>query len=211
LASRQDALFTGYWVPVIGFRLLGSGYWVPVIGFRLLGSGYWVPVIDCGLLFMGREMTVDMRDVLARKMQNADLPRILQLLADDELGQLRETLETTPHDDYQRAFTAIDADPNQYLAVFEKDNNIIGCLQISFIPGLSRRGALRGQIESVRVAANVRCNGYGTIMMAWAIEKCREQGCSLVQLTSDKTRKDAQRFYQELGFVPSHEGFKLLF
>jgi ribosomal protein S18 acetylase RimI-like enzyme len=170
-----------------------------------------VPVIDCGLLFMGREMTADMRDVLVRKMQNADLPRILQLLADDELGQLRETLETTPHDDYRRAFTAIDADSNQYLAVFEKDDNIIGCLQISFIPGLSRRGALRGQIESVRVAANVRGNGYGTLMMAWAIEKCREQGCSLVQLTSDKTRKDAQRFYQELGFVPSHEGFKLQF
>ena len=143
-------------------------------------------------------MTLNMRDVLVRKMQNADLPRILQLLADDELGQLRETLETTPHDDYRRAFTAIDADSNQYLAVFEKDDNIIGCLQISFIPGLSRRGALRGQIESVRVAANVRGNGYGTLMMAWAIEKCREQGCSLVQLTSDKTRKDANVFIKSL-------------
>jgi ribosomal protein S18 acetylase RimI-like enzyme len=152
-----------------------------------------------------------MRDVLVRKMQNADLSRILQLLADDELGQLRETLQTTPHDDYVRAFNAIDADPNQYLAVFEKYENIIGCLQISFIPGLSRRGALRGQIESVRVAANDRGNGYGTLMMSWAIEKCYEQGCSLVQLTSDKTREDAQRFYQELGFVPSHEGFKLQF
>ena len=176
-----------------------------------LFTGYWVPVIDCGLLFMRREMTVDMRDVLVRKMQNADLPQVLQLLADDELGQLRETVQVAPHDDYWRAFSAIDADPNQYMAVFEKDDNIIGCLQISFIPGLSRRGALRGQIESVRVAANVRGNGYGTLMMAWAIEKCREQGCSLVQLTSDKTRKDAQRFYQELGFVPSHEGFKLKF
>ena len=93
------------------------------------------------------------------------------------------------------------------MAVFEMNDDIIGCLQISFIPGLSRRGALRGQIESVRVAANFRGNGYGTLMMAWAIEKCREQGCSLVQLTSDKTRKDAQRFYQELGFVQSHEGF----
>ena len=152
-----------------------------------------------------------MHDFYVRKMQIADLPRILQLLAHDELGQLREMLQVTPHDNYLRAFMAIDADPNQYLAVFEKNEDIIGCLQISFIPGLSRRGALRGQIESVRVAANFRGNGYGTLMMAWAIEKCREQGCSLVQLTSDKTRKDAQRFYQGLGFVPSHEGFKLQF
>ena len=156
-------------------------------------------------------MTQNMRDIVVRKMHKADLPRILQLLADDELGQLRETLQTTTHDDYLRAFTAINADLNQYLAVFEKNDNIIGCLQISFIPGLSRRGALRGQIESVRVAANDRGKGYGTHMMAWAIEKCREQGCALVQLTSDKTRKDAQRFYQELGFVQSHEGFKLQF
>ena len=156
-------------------------------------------------------MTLNMRDILVRKMQKDDLPRILQLLADDELGQLRETLQTNPHVDYVRAFAAIDADPSQYLAVFEKNDYIIGCLQISFIPGLSRRGVLRGQIESVRVSANDRGNGYGTLMMFWAIEKCREQGCSLVQLTSDKTRKDAQRFYRELGFVASHEGFKIQF
>ena len=160
---------------------------------------------------MGYEMTLNMRNVNVRKMRNADLPRILQLLADDELGQLRERPQKTPHDDYRRAFTAIDADPNQYLAVFEKNDDIIGCLQISFIPGLARRGALRGQIESVRVVANIRGNGYGTLMIAWAIKKCREQGCSLVQLTTDKTRKHAQRFYQKLGFVPSHEGFKLKF
>jgi ribosomal protein S18 acetylase RimI-like enzyme len=172
---------------------------------------YWPLVIGRRLLVMGQEMTLNMRDVLVRKMQKADLPRILQLLSDDEIGQSREMLQKTTHDDYLRAFTAINADLNQYLAVFERNDNIIGCLQISFIPGLSRRGALRGQIESVRVAANFRGNGYGTLMMAWAIEKCREQECSLVQLTSDKTRKDAQRFYQGLGFVPSHEGFKLQF
>ena len=172
---------------------------------------YWPLVIGRWLLVMGQEMTLNMRDVLVRKMQKADLPCILQLLSDDELGQSRETLQKSPHDDYLRAFTAINADLNQYLAVFEKNDNIIGCLQISFIPGLSRRGALRGQIEAVRVAANFRGNGYGTLMMAWAIEKCREQGCSLVQLTSDKTRKDAQRFYQELGFWASHQGSKLLF
>ena len=171
----------------------------------------WTPIIRCRLLFMGDKMIQNMHGLHVRKMRNGDLSRILQLLADDELGQLRETLQTIPHDDYLRAFTAIDNDPNQYLAVFEKNDDIIGCLQISFIPGLSRRGALRGQIESVRVAANVRGKGYGTLMLAWAIEKCREQECSLVQLTSDKTRKNAQNFYQELGFVPSHEGFKLQF
>ena len=165
--------------------------------------------LGCWLLVMGHEMTLNMHDVLVRKMQKADLPRILQLLSDDELGQSRENLQNSQHYNYLRAFTAINADLNQYLAVFEKDDKIIGCLQISFIPGLSRRGALRGQIESVRVAANFRNNGYGTLMMTWAIEKCRKQGCSLVQLTSDKTRKDAQRFYQKLGFVTSHEGFKL--
>ena len=152
-----------------------------------------------------------MHDVLVRKMQKADLPRIQQLLSDDELGQVRETLQKSRHNDYLRAFTAINADLNQYMAVLEKNDKIIGCLQISFIPGLSRRGAMRGQIESVRVAESFRGNGYGTLMMEWAIEKCREHGCSLVQLTSDKTRKDAQRFYHELGFVPSHEGFKLQF
>ena len=98
-------------------------------------------VIDCGLMSMRPEMTLNMRDVIVRKMQNADLPRILQLLAHDELGQLRETVQVTPHDDYRRAFSAIDADPNQYMAVFEKDDSIIGGLQISFSPGLSRRGA----------------------------------------------------------------------
>ena len=135
---------------------------------------YWPLVIGRRLLVMGQEMTLNMRDVLVRKMQKADLPRILQLLSDDEIGQSREMLQKTTHDDYLRAFTAINADLNQYLAVFERNDNIIGCLQIAFIPGLSRRGALRGQIESVRVAANCRGNGYGTLMMGWAIEKCRE-------------------------------------
>lgn len=154
-------------------------------------------------------MTNQMNDVRARRLQKSDLPQILQLLADDELGRLREDVLAVPHADYMRAFDAIDKDPNQYLAVFEKEDAIIGCFQISFIPGLSRRGALRGQIEGVRVAAACRGKGYGTQMMQWAIQRCRDHGCKLVQLTSDKTRKDAQRFYQELGFVQSHEGFKL--
>ena len=134
---------------------------------------------------------------------------ILQLLADDRLGRQREDASGDSLLDYQTALDAVSNDPNQYLAVFEHNDEIIGCLQITFIPGLSRRGALRGQIEVVRVAANFRCKGYGTKMLRWAVEKCRERGCKLIQLTSDKTREDAQRFYRDLGFVQSHEGFKL--
>ena len=96
-------------------------------------------------------------------------------MAGDELGQLRETLQKTPHDDCLSAVNVIDADPNKYLVVFEKNDDIIGCLQISFILGLLRRDVLRGDIESVRVAVNDRGNGYGTLMMVWAIEKCREK------------------------------------
>jgi ribosomal protein S18 acetylase RimI-like enzyme len=137
------------------------------------------------------------------------LTTILQLLADDRLGRQREDASGDSLLDYQTALDAVSNDPNQYLAVFEHNDEIIGCLQITFIPGLSRRGALRGQIEVVRVAANFRCKGYGTKMLRWAVEKCRERGCKLIQLTSDKTREDAQRFYRDLGFVQSHEGFKL--
>jgi ribosomal protein S18 acetylase RimI-like enzyme len=137
------------------------------------------------------------------------LTTILQLLADDRLGRQREDASGDSLLDYLTALDAVSNDPNQYLAVFEHNDEIIGCLQITFIPGLSRRGALRGQIEVVRVAANFRCKGYGTKMLRWAVEKCRERGCKLIQLTSDKTREDAQRFYRDLGFVQSHEGFKL--
>jgi len=148
-------------------------------------------------------------NICVRKAQKTDLAAILGLLADDRLGRHREDTSGGPHADYLTAFDAVSLDPNQYLAVFEQGDEIIGCLQITFIPGLSRRGALRGQIEGVRVAANFRGKGYGTKMLRWAIEICREQGCKLVQLTSDKTRQDAQRFYKDLGFVQSHEGFKL--
>jgi len=152
-------------------------------------------------------------NICVRKAQETDLAAILRLLADDTLGRHREDAFVDQHgglhDDYLNAFNSVNSDPNQYLAVFEQGDEIIGCLQLSFIPGLSRRGALRGQIEGVRVAANFRGKGYGTKMLRWAIETCREQGCKLVQLTSDKTRQDAQRFYKDLGFVQSHEGFKL--
>ena len=150
-----------------------------------------------------------MNDLNMRKMQKADLGVVVGLLADDELGQSREDTAKVVHADYLRAFEQIDSDENQYAGIFELNGKIIGCLQITFIPGLSRRGCLRGQIEGVRISRDFRGKGYGTKMIAWAITECRDRGCSLVQLTSDKKRDIAIQFYEKLGFVRSHAGFKL--
>ena len=150
-----------------------------------------------------------MNDLNARKMQKADLGVVVSLLADDELGRSREDKGEVVHADYLRAFEHIDSDVNQYAAIFEINGETIGCLQITFIPGLSRRGSLRGQIEGVRVSRNFRRKGYGAKMIAWAITKCRDRGCKMVQLTTDKKRENAIQFYEKLGFVKSHEGFKL--
>jgi len=144
--------------------------------------------------------------VIFRRATAADLPAIVALLADDILGASRED----PGDPaYAAAFAAIAADPNQLLAVAEDAGHVVGCLQLSFIPGLSRKGMWRGQIESVRIAAAERGSGLGRRMFAWAIAECRARGCGLVQLTTDKARPDARRFYESLGFVASHEGMKL--
>ena len=150
-----------------------------------------------------------MNDLNARKMQKADLGVVVSLLADDELGRSREDKGEVVHADYLRAFEHIDSDVNQYAAIFEINGETIGCLQITFIPGLSRRGSLRGQIEGVRVSRNFRRKGYGAKMIAWAITKCHDRGCRMVQLTSDKKRENAIQFYETLGFVQSHQGFKL--
>ena len=150
-----------------------------------------------------------MNDLIARKMQKADLGVVVNLLADDELGQSREDKAKVVHADYLRAFENIDSDVNQYAAIFEINGETIGCLQITFIPGLSRRGSLRGQIEGVRVSRDFRGMGCGARMIAWAIKKCRDRGCRIVQLTSDKKRENAIQFYEKLGFVKSHEGLKL--
>ena len=149
-----------------------------------------------------------MPPVSARPALIHDLPAIVDLLADDVLGQRRENSGPPPHSDYFDAFEAIEADPNQVFVVFEAEGVIIGCLQLSFIPGLSRQGAWRGQIESVRISSERRGAGLGQKMISWAIDTCRERGCQVIQLTSDKTRHDAAEFYRALGFVASHEGFK---
>jgi GNAT superfamily N-acetyltransferase len=138
-----------------------------------------------------------------------DLPAIVALLMDDALGKLREDLGTPINPRYLDAFAAIARDPNQLLAVADQEGEVVGCLQITFIPGLSRLGMWRGQIEAVRVASTQRGSGVGRAMMLWAIEQCRERGCGLVQLTTDKRRADAHPFYAALGFEASHEGMKL--
>ncbi len=144
-----------------------------------------------------------------RRADKADLMPIIYLLADDQLGQAREDACEPPHENYIAAFAAISRDPNQLLAVLELDGKIAGTLQLSFIPGLSRRGMWRGQIEAVRIAAAHRGAGLGQLAFEWAIGECRRRGCGLVQLTTDKTRPDAMRFYESLGFSASHEGMKL--
>jgi GNAT superfamily N-acetyltransferase len=150
-----------------------------------------------------------MSEMRVRQAIAADVPAVVALLADDPLGQQREQVGDRLHADYAAAFAMIAADPNQYLAVCTVGDAIIGCVQISFIPGLTRRGALRGQIEGVRIADGWRGRGYGRQLLLWAIDTCRDRGCRLVQLTSDRSRDDAQRFYKSLGFARSHDGFKL--
>jgi len=148
--------------------------------------------------------------VVFRRAVADDLETIVALLADDPLGRERETPAAASGLDprYHEAFAAIARDPNQLLAVAERDGNVVGVMQLSFIPGLTRRGMWRGQIEGVRVATGERGGGIGQAFIDWAIEQCRDRGCGLVQLTSDKRRPAAHSFYETLGFEATHEGFK---
>ena len=150
-----------------------------------------------------------MPDPSFRRARRADLPALVALLADDEIGRTREDTTTPLNARYVRAFDAIERDANQMLMVAERDGRVVGCLQLTLIPGLSRLGMRRGQIEGVRIARDQRGEGLGRAMFARAIEECRRQGCGLVQLTTDRSRSDARRFYEQLGFEASHEGMKL--
>ena len=141
-----------------------------------------------------------------RDARRDDVPAIVALLADDVLGAEREG---AVDEAYLVAFAEIQADSGSRLIVAEADGKVAGTLQLNFLPGLSRHGMLRAQIEAVRVAATHRGRGLGREMISWAIGQAREHGCGLVQLTSDKRRPDALRFYESLGFTASHEGFKL--
>jgi GNAT superfamily N-acetyltransferase len=139
-----------------------------------------------------------------------DVPAIVSLLAADQLGATRDGVRSAEDlASYQRAFAAIDSDPAHILVVAEAGTRIVGTLQLSFIPGLARRGAPRAQIEGVRVHEDYRNRGLGAAMVEWAIGESRRRGCALVQLTTDKSRTSAHRFYARFGFVASHEGMKL--
>jgi ribosomal protein S18 acetylase RimI-like enzyme len=137
------------------------------------------------------------------------VPAIVALLADDELGAQREYAHTPLDPAYQHAFDAVDGNPNELLAVACVDDRVVGTLQMTFLHHLSHRGAVRAHIESVRVASARRGRGIGHELMEWALDRAREQGARIAQLSTDKTRVDAQRFYESLGFHATHEGMKL--
>jgi GNAT superfamily N-acetyltransferase len=138
-----------------------------------------------------------------------DLPSIIAMLADDFLGQQRESLELPLKESYVYAFQEIAADPNNELIVAECDGEIIGSLQLTFTPSLSYQGSKRCTVESVRVDSKLRGQGIGREMMLWAIGRANEKGCLSIQLTTHNDRKDAHRFYENLGFKHSHAGMKL--
>jgi GNAT superfamily N-acetyltransferase len=155
-------------------------------------------------------LDLGLSSVVLRRAKADDVPAIVGLLAADQLGATRDGV-TTPEDlaDYQQAFRVIDDDPAHTLVVAESGPDIVATMQLSFIPGLARHGALRAQIEAVRVHEAYRSRGLGAAMLNWAIGEARRRGCALVQLTTDKSRTSAHRFYERLGFVASHEGMKL--
>ncbi|MFF8730026.1 GNAT family N-acetyltransferase [Streptomyces sp. NPDC015171] len=148
-----------------------------------------------------------MGDLEIRAAAVDDLPAIVAMLADDPLGAQRESPDDlTP---YRAAWERLDADPNQHVVVGVRDGRVIGTLQLTIIPGLSHKGATRALIEAVRIHADERGSGLGGRLIEWAVDTSRQLGCQMVQLTSDKSRTDAHRFYARLGFAATHEGFKL--
>ncbi|MCX4665824.1 GNAT family N-acetyltransferase [Streptomyces sp. NBC_01381] len=148
-----------------------------------------------------------MGDLEIRPAVADDIPAIVKMLADDSLGNHRESPDDlTP---YLAAYERLAGDPNQHQVVTVREGRVVGTLQLTIIHGLSRKGATRSIIEAVRIHADERGSGLGTRFIEWAIEESRRQNCQLVQLTSDATRTDAHRFYERLGFTASHVGFKL--
>lgn len=148
-----------------------------------------------------------MTELTIRRATVQDVPDIVGLLVDDTIGATRESPDEL--EPYYEAFERVAADPNQHLVVADRGGDVVGTMQLTVVPGLSRRGTTRSIVEAVRVAGSERGTGLGTQLMEWAVEESRRLGCRLVQLTSDATRTDAHRFYERLGFEKSHVGFKL--
>jgi GNAT superfamily N-acetyltransferase len=146
-----------------------------------------------------------------RKATPKDVATIVQLLAQDELGKLRESYQIPLPEQYYRAFEEINRDKNNYLLVAEEGDTIIGTLQLTIIPYLTYQGGKRALIEGVRVNQSYRGQGIGKQMIEWAIQKSRELSCHLIQLTTDKKRPESLEFYKKIGFINSHEGLKLHF
>jgi GNAT superfamily N-acetyltransferase len=144
-----------------------------------------------------------------RLATRADLPAIVRMLADDDLGSQRECYEDPLPQSYYSAFEQIEKDPNHELIVAEQAGEVIGTLHLIFIPSVSFQGGLRAQVESVRVAKRLQSQGIGSQMMKWTIERARQREAHVMQLTTHNTRLDAHRFYERLGFKGSHLGMKL--
>jgi GNAT superfamily N-acetyltransferase len=144
-----------------------------------------------------------------RRARADDVSDIVRLLADDPLGATRERYESPLPESYARAFRAIEQDANNELVVACRGERVVGVLPLTYIPSLTYQGGWRALIEGVRVDSGERSQGLGNTLFEWAIARARERGCHMVQLTTDKARPDAKRFYESLGFVASHEGLKL--
>lgn len=144
-----------------------------------------------------------------REAIECDITALVVLLADDELGASREDPSVPLNHRYLEAFQSIDKDSNNELTVVESDGELVGMLQLTFIPYLTHTGSWRCLIEGVRIAKTHRGKGLGAQFINWAINRARQKNCSIVQLTSDKQRPGALRFYESLGFEATHEGFKL--
>lgn len=150
-----------------------------------------------------------MPDLAFRDATIDDLPLIVRMYADDDLGQGREDPSDPLPQAYVDGFREVEADPRTRIIVGEHDGEVVATMQLSFIPHVVLRGAERMQIEGVRVRSDHRAMGVGEALMEWAIDQARTRGCRLVQLTSNRNRVDAQRFYERLGFHPTHVGMKL--
>lgn len=148
-------------------------------------------------------------NLLYRKANKDDLPRLVELLTDDELGSQREGEFAKHQKSYEDTFTLIDKDPNQYLIIAEKEGELMGACHLTLVPSLTYKGKIRGQIEAVRVCSSMRNQGYGHQIIREAIEWGKKAGAKIFQLTADKKRERAKKFYESLGFIESHNGFKL--